>query len=93
MIFDITFEMQPNAEQRFMELKEAYETLSDSDRRREYDRINRLGRRMGFFQDVAEDEVGTCALGQDQNVQFEIRMALQDLLPWMMGLCSCHRMH
>lgn len=36
--------------QRFMEAKEAYETLSDEAARAAYDRANRFGRRMGFFQ-------------------------------------------
>lgn len=37
----------------FMECNTAYETLSDADRRREYDAVNRI-RRMNFFQDVEE---------------------------------------
>ncbi|GAX78623.1 hypothetical protein CEUSTIGMA_g6062.t1 [Chlamydomonas eustigma] len=55
----LAFVSQPDAEQLFMECKEAYETLSDADRRREYDRVNRLGRRLGFFQDVEEEGWGS----------------------------------
>ncbi|KAG1671962.1 hypothetical protein FOA52_013334 [Chlamydomonas sp. UWO 241] len=43
---------EPDAHQAFIDLKEAYETLSDGDSRREYDRMHGLGRRLGFFQDV-----------------------------------------
>lgn len=44
-----------------MECKEAYETLTDDMRRREYDRINRLGRRVGFFQvRIDGAAVGVC---------------------------------
>ena len=47
--------MQEDAEQDFMACKQAYEVLTDAERRRDYDAMA-LRRRIGFFRDVVEEE-------------------------------------
>src|SRR3954467_11495905 len=45
----------PEAEERFKELAEAYEVLSDDDRRRQYDQYGHEGLRSGGYQPHFED--------------------------------------